>query len=189
MRAFFGSLMKRISNLYRKSSIQLIISVSFTLVAVVGMLFMGASLFARFSASTDALLAEDSRRVLDQVNLSLDSYLRSMMRVSDTMYYRVIKNADLAEDSLDDRMNLLYETNRDTLVSIAVFAQNGELVSATPLSNLKKGVVPDEQDWFIAAVEKIENLHFSTPHVQNLFDDPDYLYRWVVSVSRQVELT
>ena len=153
------------------------------------MILLGSALLLRFSSSTDALLAEDSRRILDQVNLNLDSYLRSMMRVSDTMYYRVIKNADLAEDSIGAGMNLLYETNRDTVVSIAVFSQNGGLVSATPLSSLKRQARPAQQEWFTAAAEKIENLHFSTPHVQNLFEDPDYLYRWVVSLSRQVELT
>ena len=123
------------------------------------------------------------------MNLNLDAYLRGMMRVSDTMYYRVIKNADLDSDSLDAQMALLYENNRDSLVSIAVFAQSGELVSATPLATLKKSVFPQRQDWFAAAVDRIENLHFSTPHVQNLFEDPDYRYRWVVSLSRQVELT
>ena len=123
------------------------------------------------------------------MNLNLDAYLRGMMRVSDTMYYRVIKNADLDSDSLDAQMALLYESNRDSLVSIAVFAQSGELVSATPLATLKKSVAPQRQDWFAAAVDRIENLHFSTPHVQNLFEDPDYRYRWVVSLSRQVELT
>ena len=30
---------------------------------------------------------------------------------------------------------------------------------------------------------------FSTPHVQNLFDDLSYRYYWVVSLSRAVELT
>lgn len=35
----------------------------------------------------------------------------------------------------------------------------------------------------------MENLHFSAPHVQRLFDDPDYRYRWVVSLSRYVQLT
>ena len=189
MSNFLDSMMRRLSVWYRRSSIQVVISLSFTIVAVIGMILLGSALLLRFSSSTDALLAEDSRRILDQVNLNLDSYLRSMMRLSDTMYYRVIKNADLAEDSIGAGMNLLYETNRDTVVSIAVFSQNGGLVSATPLSNLKRQARPEQQEWFTAAAEKIENLHFSTPHVQNLFEDPDYLYRWVVSLSRQVELT
>ncbi len=189
MSNFLDSMMRRLSVWYRRSSIQVVISLSFTIVAVIGMILLGSALLLRFSSSTDALLAEDSRRILDQVNLNLDSYLRGMMRVSDTMYYRVIKNADLAEDSIGAGMNLLYETNRDTVVSIAVFSQNGGLVSATPLSSLKRQARPAQQEWFTAAAEKIENLHFSTPHVQNLFEDPDYLYRWVVSLSRQVELT
>lgn len=189
MGRFFGSVMGRWREFYRRSSIQMILSLSFTAVAVIGMVFLGLTLFLRFSASNNAQAAKTSQRVLAQVNLNLDAYLRSMMRVSDAMYYRVIKNTDLAAASLDDRMSLLYESNRDMLVSIAVFSQGGELVSAAPLAPLKKDAAPQRQDWFIAAAGKIENLHFSTPHVQNLFEDPDYRYRWVVSLSRQVELT
>ena len=189
MGGFLSSIMERWGKFYRRSSIQVILSLSFTAVAVAGMIFLGLTLFLRFSASNNAQLAKNSQRVLAQVNLNLDAYLRGMMRVSDTMYYRVIKNADLDSDSLDAQMALLYENNRDSLVSIAVFAQSGELVSATPLATLKKSVSPQRQDWFAAAVDRIENLHFSTPHVQNLFEDPDYRYRWVVSLRRQVELT
>ena len=189
MGGFLSSIMERWGKFYRRSSIQVILSLSFTAVAVAGMIFLGLTLFLRFSASNNAQLAKNSQRVLAQVNLNLDAYLRGMMRVSDTMYYRVIKNTDLDSDSLDAQMALLYESNRDSLVSIAVFAQSGELVSATPLATLKKSVAPQRQDWFAAAVDRIENLHFSTPHVQNLFEDPDYRYRWVVSLSRQVELT
>ena len=189
MGRFLGSLVGRWRSFYRRSSIQMILSMSFTAVAVVGMIFLGLTLFLRFSASNNAQAAETSQRVLAQVNLNLDAYLRSMMRVSDAMYYRVIKNTDLAGGSLDAQMALLYESNRDMLVSIAVFDQDGGLVSATPLSSLKRSVLPQRQDWFVSAVERIENLHFSTPHVQNLFEDPDYRYRWVVSLSRQVELT
>ena len=189
MGGFLSSIMERWGKFYRRSSIQVILSLSFTAVAVAGMIFLGLTLFLRFSASNNAQLAKNSQRVLAQVNLNLNAYLRGMMRVSDTMYYRVIKNADLDSDSLDAQMALLYESNRDSLVSIAVFAQSGELVSATPLATLKKSVAPQRQDWFAAAVDRIENLHFSTPHVQNLFEDPDYRYRWVVSLSRQVELT
>ena len=185
----FKSFAARLAEQYRRMSIQMVISLSFTAVAVVGMVFMGLSLFWRFSAETETLVEENSQRVLAQANQNLDSYLRRMMRVSDTMYYRVIKNMDLAEDSLVDAMELLYEENRDSLVSIAVFDERGGLVSATPLSALKGDARPANSGWFQAAMERMENFHFSTPHVQNLFDDPDYRYQWVVSLSRHVQLT
>ena len=178
----------RLAGRYRKMSIQMVIALSFTTVAVVGMVFMGLSLVLRFTNATAALVEDNTQRVLHQVNMNLDSYLRRMMRISDTMYYRVIKSTDLAEGSLTDGMSLLYEENRDALVSIAVFDGSGALVSAAPLSGLKSSAVPQESSWFQAATEKMENLHFSAPHVQRLFDDPDYRYRWVVSLSRYVQL-
>ncbi len=189
MAAWFRSLLQRWRALYGRSSIQMILSASFTAVAVAGMLFLGLALFLRFSSTTNAQAAENSQRVLAQVNLNLDAYLRSMMRVSDTAYYRVIKDTDLAEDSLTEPLELLYENNRDALVSISVFSAEGELIAASPLAELKNSVTPALQSWFTTAMEQIENLHFSTPHVQDLFVDPDYRYRWVVSLSRQVELT
>lgn len=189
MRTVLKRLAGRLARRYRTMSIQMVISLSFTTVAVVGMVFMGLSLFLRFSDTASHLTEESSQRVLSQVNLNLDSYLRRMMRISDTMYYRVIKYTDLADGSLIDGMNLLYEENRDALVSIAVFDWEGELVSAVPLSALKDSAVPEESSWFLAAMEKMENLHFSAPHVQRLFDDPDHRYRWVVSLSRHVQLT
>lgn len=132
--------------LYHRSGIQMILSIAFTAVAVVGMLFLGIALLLRFSSSANEVAAENSQRVLAQVNWSLDGYLRNMMRVSDTVYYRVIKNADLEQDGmaqeLHDALELLYAKDRDVLVSLAVFDENGGLISATPLTELKKSVRP-----------------------------------------------
>ena len=179
----------RWQGLYRRSSIQMILSLSFTAVAVVGMVFMGLTLFLRFSYTTNAQQAENSQRLLSQVNWNLDAYLRGMMRISDTAYYNVIKNIDLDEDSLTPALELLYASNRDSIVSVAVFSEDGDLISATPLRTLKNSVSPQREDWFVQAMDKIENLHFSTPHVQNLWADVDERYRWVVSLSRYVELS
>lgn len=165
------------------------ISLSFTVVALVGMIFLGMALYLRFTSATETMLKDENRRIIDQVNMNLDVYLRNMMRVSNSMYYRVIKNSNLAVDSIDQSMDLLYETNREFLVSIVIVDENGQLVGASPVAKLKKTVRPQKQEWFFEAMNKIENLHFSSPHVQNLFEDPDFRYRWVISLSRAVELT
>ncbi len=186
---FFRRLAAQWVERYRKMSIQMVLSLAFTAVAAAGMLLMSVSLIWRFSSANEDLVAENSRRVLAQANLTLDSYLRRMMRISDTVYYRSIKNTDLAEGDLTGDLSLLYEENRDDLVSLAVFDGEGGLVSAVPLTALKRDAETAESDWFRSASQSMENLHFSTPHVQNIFDDPDYPYRWVVSLSRHVQLT
>ena len=189
MKKLFARAAASLSGRYRTMSIQMVISLSFTVAAVAGMVLMGLSLVWRYSAGTEQLVRENTEWVLGQVNMNMDSYLRRMMRVSDTMYYRIIKNADLATQSLDEGMELLYEENRDELVSIAVFDSKGALVAGTPLTALKEGADPASSDWYQAALDKMENLHFSTPHIQRLFADPDENFRWVVSLSRYVQLT
>ncbi|WP_418719327.1 histidine kinase [Candidatus Allofournierella merdipullorum] len=189
MKKLFTRAAASLSRRYRTMSIQMVISLSFTAAAVAGMLLMGLSLVWRYSAGTEQLVRENTERVLSQVNMNMDSYLRRMMRVSDTMYYRIIKNADLATQSLDEGMELLYEENRDELVFIAVFDSKGALVAGTPLTALKEGADPASSDWYQAALDKMENLHFSPPHIQHLFADPDDSFRWVVSLSRYVQLT
>lgn len=154
---------RRLVKSYQKRSIQFMISLSFTVVAMAGMVFLGMALYLRFTSATETMLKEENRRVIDQVNINLDVYLRNMMRVSDSMYYRVIKNSDLAVEPIDKSMNLLYETNRDLLISIVVLDENGELVGVSPVSKLKKTARPEEQEWYMRAMNKIENLHFSSP--------------------------
>ncbi|MFW5667720.1 MAG: sensor histidine kinase [Acetivibrio ethanolgignens] len=171
------------------TSIQFTISASFTLIAVVCMSFIGIMLYNRFVSRTEKMTVRATEQLLNQTNTNLETYLRNMMRISDTMYYSVIKNKDISAETMDGEMNLLYEANKDYLVNISCFKEDGTLVEATPVNTLKKDIDVRNQAWFTAAAQKMENLHFSTPHVQNLFDDTSYRYYWVVSLSRMVEFT
>ncbi|MVB11504.1 Cache domain protein [Caprobacter fermentans] len=179
----------RIRHSLHKRSIQFSISISFTIVMVIGMALIAVSLSVRYVNSTMEVISNSNKRIVDQISLNLDSYLRSMMRISDSMYYRVIKNSDLKDDNINYQMSLLYETNRDQLVSIAVFSDDGKIIASEPLSQLKPSVDVKKQSWFQIAMARIENLHFSTPHVEDLFLDPDDNSHWVISLSRSVELT
>lgn len=184
-----GSIKKKIIGYYRKASFKYIISISFTIVAVIGMIVVGGALYLRFINSTEEMVSKNNKSILEQVNLNLDAYLRKMMKISDTIYYRAIKKTDLSTESIDKEMDLIYEANKDYLISISLFSNYGEVIASYPLQQLKNNIDPRENEWFKSAINKRENLHFSTPHVQNLFYDPNYKYTWVVSLSRAVELT
>lgn len=170
-------------------SIQMTIALSFTVVSVCCLCFLGVLLYKQFSRKEETLMRENSRQLLEQTAINLEDYLRSMRRISDAMYYSVIKDKDLEQEGMDEEMTLLYEANKDNLVSIACYTYDGGLVEATPVANEKRDVTVALQDWFVDAKNQLENFHFSTPHVQNLFDDLTYRYYWVVSLSRTVDLT
>ncbi len=132
---------------------------------------------------------KENEQIVDQVSWNLNSYIRNMMGISDSMYYSVIKNRDLTNERINKEMNLLYEANKDNLTSIVCATEDGAIVAASPVSTRKPGVDLKKQEWFVKASDEIENIHFSTPHVENIFDNSNYRYFWVVSLSRSVELT
>lgn len=185
----YGGIISYIRKHRVHQSIQLTVMLSFTVVSLLSMVVLGVSLYNRFALRMEDMTIESSKQLLNQTAINLESYLRSMRRISDAMYYSVIKDKDLAAESLETEMNLLYEANKDNLISIACYTNEGERVAAAPLATEKDGLDIVGQEWFTEAMGQMENLHFSTPHVQNLFDDNSYRYYWVVSLSRAVELT
>lgn len=168
---------------------QFLISISFTLVALVGMGFIGVFLYQSYGKASEDIVVSDTQQLLNQVEMNLNTYLRNMMRISDAMYYNVIKNIDLDEDDMSQELNLLYEVNKDNLVSLACFSEEGELIGAAPVGTMKENTDITSQSWFTSAKDKMENLHFSELHIQNIFENSSYRYYWVVSLSRGVELT
>lgn len=180
-----GKVMERVG----RQGIQASVLVSFTVVSILVVLLLSLVLYNRFTQRTRVMMTESTQQLMSQTETNLEDYLTSMRRVSDAMYYDVIKDKDLARDSLDSEMFLLYEANKDNLISFALFKRDGSLVSAAPISAMKSRIDVREQPWFNLAMEEPENLHFSTPHVQNIFDASTFRYYWVISLSRIVELT
>ena len=176
---------RRVSN----RSFRFMISMSFTFVALTGMILITAVLLNRYERTLERQVLSDSQKLIGQVEINLNTYLRSMMRSSDAVYYNVIKKVDFDKDDISRELSLLYEANKDNLVSIACFTRDGELLGAAPVGSLKKNVNITAQSWFEDASDKMENLHFSDLHVQNIFENKSGRYYWVVSLSRGVELT
>lgn len=180
---------KKLQRRFNNRSFRFMISMSFTFVALTGMILITAVLLNRYERTLERQVLADSQKLIGQVEINLNTYLRSMMRNSDAMYYNVIKKVDFDKDDISQELSLLYEANKDNLVSIACFTRDGELLGAAPVGSLKKNVDITTQSWFMDASDKMENLHFSDLHVQNIFENKSGRYYWVVSLSRGVELT
>lgn len=173
----------------QKASIRYTIFVYFTISALVMILLIGISVYGRLAGQLTEAIREENQTVINQVNLSVDSYLRTIMKLSDSLYYGVIKNADLSEKSLNSEFTLLYDNNKDQISNIALLSKEGELLAAMPAARLKTGMDVTGEEWFQNTLERTDNLHFSLPHVQYIFDNSENQYRWVISLSRAVEIT
>ena len=181
--------MKKMKN--KPGDIQSTIMVAFSVISTLIMVCMGMMVYWRFSGITQQNIVDNNRKIMDQTVDSIENYLVNMRQVSDAAYYDVIKENDILEqnDSIHKGLNLLYEANKENLRSIAIYNGYGSLMAAEPVVAQKEEPDVTRQGWFMQAKTRMENIHFSTPHVQNLFDDGTCRYYWVISSSRVVELT
>ncbi len=172
-----------------RNSTQMELIVTYSIVFLVLIIALTVSLYTGFSTRMRESSVQESAKLLEQTGKSLEDYLHNMRRTAYAIYYNVIKSKDIAVDSFNSEMSLLYQANRDSLVSVALYRSDGTLVAASPNAVEKKDVDAKEQEWFEEAMRQMENQHFSNPHVQNLFDNPGYQYHWVVSLSEAVNMT
>ena len=159
--------------------------------SLVTMLLMGIIMYMRFSTLSRQETIESSRKLMEQTGETMEDYLVNMRQISDAVYYNVVKENDFhdAREEIQKGMNLLYEANRDKLRTIAIYNSDGSLMAAEPVATQKEDPDVTRQEWYQSAMEEMENIHFSTPHIQNLFEDSTFRYYWVISSSRVVELT
>ena len=172
-----------------KGSICYSVFISFTVSALVAIVLSGLMFYMRFSSQLQSNVRSENQQLVEQVNQSLNSYLRSMIRLSDSLGYGVIKNTDLNGNSVDEKLQLLYDNNTNLVENIVLFNANGNVLATAPPATLKKGFNATESEWFHRALEQTENLHFSTPTVQTMFVSSQGSYSYVVSLSCAVELT
>ena len=170
---------------------QTTIMIAFTVISTAIMLILGTVMYVAFSVSSRQEVIQSSQNLMEQTGEKLEDYLLSMRQISDAVYYNVIKESDFAsqDKNIQRGMNLLYEANRDKLRSIAVYNNYGSLMAAEPVAAQKENPDVTRQEWYQQAMDEVENMHFSVPHIQNLFEDAAFRYHWVVSLSRAVEIT
>lgn len=182
--------LKQLKNLKPKG-IQSTIMISFSIISISIMMILGALLYLRFSNAVREEMIQSTSKLMEQTGENLEDYLGSMRRISDAVYYNAIKENDFSSQDKDIQqgMNLLYEANKDNLKSVAVYNNYGSLMAAEPVASQKEDPNVTRQGWFQKAMDEKENMHFSTPHIQNLFNDSKFRYYWVISLSRAIEIT
>lgn len=161
--------MQKRRKLFENISIRYTIFIYFTVTALLAIILISVALYMRLSSQLSNTIQQEDQAIINQVNRSMDSYLRTIMKLSDSLYYGVIKNADLSSDDINSQILLLYENNKDYIGNIALLSKEGELLEAVPAARLKTGYDVTGQEWFQTTLERTDNLHFSMPHVQYIF--------------------
>ena len=170
-------------------SIRNSIFIYFTITSLIAVLLIVISIYSRLSSQLEDTVKQENISLVNRVGSSMEVYLRNIMKLSDTIYYGIIKNVNLSEGSITEEMTLLYNNNKEQVLNIALISKEGQPISVVPASRFRKKFEVSKEEWFVNALNKTENIHFTRPHVQKLFEKGNNSYRWVISMSRAVEIT
>lgn len=173
---------------FAKFNIQsIILSVLMTL-SLVTVTVMGFLLYHRFKLASDKSAVANTEMTVESTIDRLNSSLLDLRQISDAANYNIVQEYDISSQEFTRQFSMLYETNVDKIQSLALYGYDGMLIESEPMATVKDNVKVADQKWYQNARSEIENIHFSTPHVQNLFDDGTFRYHRVVSLSRSVDI-
>lgn len=175
-------MIKVLYNTFRLNSIQSIITLSSTILTISAILFIGVVLYNKFSHTAEKNALISVSQIMDQVNVNLSYYLKGMNEVSNLINEEINTASIYNNSSLENSLKMTLKLRKD-IVALAVLSEQGELLASSSDFDLKSDLDISKEDWFRKVVAQPDRLHFSSPHVQNMFKGQ---HKWVVSLSRQV---
>ena len=93
-------------------SIRNSIFIYFTISSLIAVLLIVISIYSRLSSQLSDTVKQENISLINRVNSSIEVYLRNIMKLSDTIYYGIIKNVNLSEASINEEITLLYNSNK-----------------------------------------------------------------------------
>ncbi|KGE17750.1 histidine kinase [Paenibacillus wynnii] len=163
-------------------SIQFLITVTFTTVAVLVAVIVSFMLYNKFAKTAEDNANLNMQQIIEQVNYNLELYVKGMRNIYEKAEEQISQTSSIDTPLLKERLSTLLETRED-LVSVALFTPQGKLVLDVPNTTMRNNTQLGNQSWFTAPTRTTE-ISFSPPHIQNLFKNQ---YTWVVSMSKLVQ--
>lgn len=169
-------------------NIQSIIMSVLMALTLVTIAIMGFLLYHRFKLAVDKTAVSNTEATVESTVDRMNSDLLDIRQIFNAANYNVVQEFDISSQEFTKQFSLLYEANSDKIQSMALYGSDGELIASEPVSAEKENIDIKSQEWYQNAEEAIENIHFSTPHTQNLFHDGTFRYHRVISLSRSVDI-
>ncbi len=162
---------------------------AFSITSTIAIIIIIMTFYNRLSSQFNDEVKVEQEIITRQINAEVSTYLKTIMKVSDTLSYSVIVGNEYDKAKFSESFQLMYDSNKDKILNIALFSDKGELLVSSPAETLREDANVRNEDWYRSTFDEKESVLFSKPHVQRLFYDSDFDYSWVISVSRSVPVT
>lgn len=173
----------------KKISIQALITISFTAIVVVAMGFLGVVLYGTFYQHMENTAEFTTMQLQQQAAENLTDYFNSAIEMGRAINSISSRDSSNNIEKLRETMEILYSAETDRIVSMYCFDKSGEMIIAVPGKNLRDVTSIYGEQWYEQAMQtEKSSVRFSNPHVQRIYERPDYKYNWVVTLSENINV-
>ena len=156
-------------------NIQSIIMSVLMAITLVTIVTMGFLLYQRFKLAIDKMAVSNTEATVESTVDRVNSDLLDIRQIFDAANYNIVQEFDISSEKFAEQFSLLYEVNSDKIESLALYGNEGRLIASEPVAVEKENIDVKGQDWYKNAESAIENVHFSIPHIQNLYELSRYV--------------
>lgn len=176
---------KQINSRWSKKikSLQVILAFALGILSVITILLFSIFLSVIFKETLVNHTKITTRQSVTQSSITLTNEITNM---NGTAYGILdeLKRTELQDNEISELLGMSFRLNRN-VVSISLLDQEGKIVHYAPSQYMpKKMSTVYDQRWFQKENES-EQITFSSPHVQNLFEKN---YQWVLSMTSPVTI-
>lgn len=126
-----------IRNTFHVKSLQFVLSISFTLISITGILVFGSILYAKFTGEIEKQEYNSTKQITDRIAVNIEYHLKNMIELSDFINFKLFMNNDIDNPDFRQMLDIMFKTY-DDIISLNVYDPQGECVL-----EYKKNYVPD----------------------------------------------
>lgn len=126
-----------IRNTFHVKSLQFVLSISFTLISITGILVFGSILYAKFTGEIEKQEYNSTKQITDRIAVNIEYHLKNMIELSDFINFKLFMNNDIDNPGFRQMLDIMFKTY-DDIISLNVYDPQGECVL-----EYKKNYVPD----------------------------------------------
>ena len=170
-------MLKRLVAFLRLNSLWVMVSAATMVISITGIVMVTILINDRFDDLIDQTTQQNSRQIVESAAASIDSYLYGMLTTVDSIEGLLRRKGTISSEKLNDIF-----THKD-INTIVILDRDGNVVADYRDSKLTEGIKFKQQEWFVSAMDKIDNYSIGVPKVQRIYEGE---YPWIISLSKAI---
>lgn len=155
-----SSTIRIIRNTFNLKSLQFVLSLLFTLIAIIGIIIFGSILYSGFIEEIKNHEYDATKEVTDQVATNIELHLKNIIELSDFIHFKLFMSNDIQHSEFCQMLDIMFRTY-DDLISLHIYDTHGQCVLEHGKANVPENIIDVDTPWYNITKESRSGSFFN----------------------------